>query len=483
MANLITNYEAIKSKITNIDNNITKFTVSGVHSSLANALRRVSLSDIPIVSFDDTYHDDTSQNKIRIYKNVSSLHNEFIAHRISLLPICMYKSDRIKIVANYNDQTSLINYSFKNPELLPVFSLNIKNDIETRVKYKINNPDNNIDILTKYFDLKDEDDVNEIKKFIIPDYDTGDYVLLHRLKPNTGSDDVQETEELSIDMELTIGTGYENARYCPVGTITYEFDKDKQDVIDKKFSMYIENLKKQREIEGLPPFKDTDITQYHNSYNLLDAERIYAKNKFGDPERINFCVESVGNLESNQIVYDMITLIELKSIILMNMFKWDETSNTFKVNENRIRRIINETNGFVEVYIKNEDHTIGNLISSYLKRLFIIDKVLGEQCTFATYKMPHPLEELIVIIIGIDNKKSFSKLFSQYALPLATEPMDIAINLIILSINAYLSKVAILKKNWSEITSIHNTSFDILNNQQLTNINYDVRTRFRSLDF
>jgi DNA-directed RNA polymerase subunit L/DNA-directed RNA polymerase alpha subunit len=483
MAKLITNYEAKKSKITNVDNNVTKFTITGVHPSLVNALRRLCLSAIPVVGFDDTYHDDTNENKINIHKNISSLHNEFIAHRISLIPICMYKSERIKIIANYDERLSVINYNFKFPDSLPIFSLNIKNDLDTRITYKINNTDNNIDVLSKYIKLKNESDVDEIHKFIIPDYETGDYILLHRLKPNTGSDDVQETEELSIDMELTIGTGYENARYCPVGTITYEFDKDAQSVIDEKFSMYIENLKKQREIEGLPPFKDTDITQYRNSYNLLDAERIYAKNEFGDPERTNFCVESVGNLESNQIVYDALTIIELKSIILMNMFIWDEKSNTFKVNQNRIKMNINETNGFVEVQIKNEDHTIGNLISSYLKRLFIVDKILGEQCTFATYKMPHPLEEAILIIVGIDNTKSFSKLFSQYALPLATEPMDIAINLIILSINAYLSKVAILKKNWSEITSIHNTSFDIINNTYLTDIKYDVRTRFGSLHF
>jgi len=483
MSKLITKYKAEKSKINNVDNNITKFTLSGVHSSLANALRRVCLSSIPVVGFDDTYHDDISQNKIIIHKNISSLHNEFIAHRISLIPVCMYKSERIKIVANYDSTSSLITYSFKFPEKLPTFSLDIRNDIETREQYKISNPDNNIDVLTKYIKIKDESDANEIHKFIIPDYETGDYILIHRLKPNSVSDDVQETEELSMDMELTIGTGYENARYCPVGTVSYEFDKDKQEVIDQKFDMYMENLKSQREMEGLPSFKEKDIEQYHNSYNLLDAERIYAKNKFGDAERINFCIESVGNLESNQIMYDTITIVELKSIIIMNMFKWDEKLNTFKMNDNRIKCSINETNGFVEIYIKNEEHTLGNLISSYLKRLFIVDKILGEQCTFVTYKMPHPLEETITIIFGIDKTKSFSKLFSQYALPLATEPIDIAINLMILAINAYLSKVAILKKNWSELTSVVKSSFDVSNNPFLTNIKYDLRTRFGSLDF
>jgi DNA-directed RNA polymerase subunit L len=492
MTSLVQNYEikrsTIDNPIINGDNYVTNFTITGVHSSLANAIRRICLSSIPVVGFDDVYKDDPEENNIKIYKNISSLHNEFIAHRISLIPVCMYKSgETIKIVADYDEETSNIVYNFKFPQNIPTFSLNIKNDNATRQKYKVQNPDNNIDVLTNYIVING-DNSSDINNFIIPDYYTGDYVLIHRLKPNSTSDEQMDAEEIEIDMKLTIGTGYQNARYCPVGTISYEFEKDSPSVINARFDMYMNNLTAQREqvstseTEKLPPFKESDIEQYRNSFMLLDAERIYKKNKFGEPDIVKFCIESVGNLESNQIMYDALTMLEIRSTIIMNMFQWNEKLSTFITN-NRINKLTNTTNGFIEIYIKNEDHTLGNLISSYLKKLFIIDKILGEYCTFATYKMPHPLEETITIVVGIDNSKDYLNLFSRYGLPLATNSTDIVINLIILSINSYLSKVAILKQNWSHITNITTNSFEIANNPILNKFTYDRRNAFNGLEY
>jgi DNA-directed RNA polymerase subunit L len=493
MTSLIQNYDIKRSTVDNPiikgDNYVTNFTMSGVHSSLANAVRRICLSSIPVVGFDDTYRDDPNENNIKITKNISSLHNEFIAHRISLIPVCMYKSgETIKILADYDENTSNIIYNFKNPQIVPIFSLHIKNDNATRQKNKVENPDNNIDVLSNYIVIPG-DNSGEIHKYIIPDYFTGDYILIHRLKPSSTSDEQIDAEEIEIDMSLTVGTGYQNARYCPVGTISYEFQKDTQDVINAKFDMYMNNLTAQREqvstseTEKLPPFKQSDKEQYRNSYMLLDAERIYKKNKFGEPDIVKFCIESVGNLESNQIMYDALTILELRSIVLMNMFQWNEKLSTFDINSNRITKSTNSTNGFIEIYIKNEDHTLGNLISSYLKKLFIIDKTLGEYCTFATYKMPHPLEETITVVVGIDNKKDYLTLFSRYGLPLATNPVDIVINLLILSINSYLSKVAILKQNWTDITKINTNSFEITNIPILNKFTYDLRRAFNDLDY
>jgi DNA-directed RNA polymerase subunit L len=401
----------------------------------------------------------------------------------------MYKSEEtIKILLDYDENISNITYNFKNPQNVPIFSLHVKNDNATRQKNKVKNPDNNIDVLSNYIIIPG-DSSSDVNKYIIPDYFTGDYILIHRLKPSSTSDEQIDAEEIEIDMSLTIGTGYQNARYCPVGTISYEFEKDTEDVINAKFDMYMNNLTAQREqvstseTEKLPPFKLSDKEQYRNSYMLLDAERIYKKNKFGEPEIVKFCIESVGNLESNQILYDAFTILELRSTIIMNMFQWNEKLSTFDTNNNRITKSINSTNGFIEIYITNEDHTLGNLISNYLKKLFILDKTLGEYCTFATYKMPHPLEETIIIIVGIDNKKDYLTLFSRYGLPLATKPIDIVINLLILSINAYLSKVAILKQNWTEITKINKNSFEITKNPILNNYTYDLRNAFKDLNY
>jgi DNA-directed RNA polymerase subunit L len=493
MASLIQNYEIKRSIINNEiiqgDNYVTNFTITGVHPSLANAIRRTCLSSIPVVGFDDTYNDDPTNNKIKINKNISSLHNEFIAHRISLIPVCMYKSgETIKIVADYDEDTSNVEYNFKFPQNLPTFSLNIKNDSATRQKNKVQNPDNNIDVLSNYIVINTENP-SDVNRYIIPDYFTGDYILIHRLKPNSTSDEQIDAEEIEIDIELTIGTGYLNARYCPVGTITYEFQKDTPDVINERFDMYMNNLTAQRdqvstsESEKLPPFKQSDKDQYRNSFMLLDSERIFKKNKFGEPDIVKFCIESVGNLESNQIMYDALTILEIRSTIILNMFQWNDKTSTFAINSNRITKSINSTNGFIEIYIKNEDHTLGNLISSYLKKLFILDKILGEYCTFATYKMPHPLEETITIVVGIDTTKDYLTLFSRYGLPLATNSIDIVVNLIILSINSYLSKIAILKQNWSEITTVKTNSFEIANNPILNKFTYDLRNAFKSLEY
>ena len=72
------------TNISNEDNNTLKFTLSGVNVSLANALRRTILSDIPIVSiYTQTYED----NHCHIDINTSRLHNEVLKQRLSSIPV------------------------------------------------------------------------------------------------------------------------------------------------------------------------------------------------------------------------------------------------------------------------------------------------------------------------------------------------------------------------------------------------------------
>ena len=61
-------------KIENIfeNNNVYHFTLSGVNVSIANALRRIVLSEIPTVVFRTENHDI---NQCIIKKNTTRLHN------------------------------------------------------------------------------------------------------------------------------------------------------------------------------------------------------------------------------------------------------------------------------------------------------------------------------------------------------------------------------------------------------------------------
>ena len=89
------------------------FTLHGVEVSIANAIRRTILSDIPTVVIEtDTYE----KNQCTILVNTSRLHNEIIKQRLSCIPI---HSD---ILRDNEDEKSLVN----NYELV----VDVKNDDE-----------------------------------------------------------------------------------------------------------------------------------------------------------------------------------------------------------------------------------------------------------------------------------------------------------------------------------------------------------------
>ena len=79
-------------KISNVEfnNGELQFILSGsddygFDKSLANAIRRTLLTDIPTVGF--KINEDGKNNDINMILNNSSLHNEMLLHRISLIPL------------------------------------------------------------------------------------------------------------------------------------------------------------------------------------------------------------------------------------------------------------------------------------------------------------------------------------------------------------------------------------------------------------
>ena len=73
-----------------VEEELFKFTLSGLNVSLANALRRTILNDIPItVIHTETYKD----NQCVIETNNTRLHNEILKHRLSCIPIHMKELD------------------------------------------------------------------------------------------------------------------------------------------------------------------------------------------------------------------------------------------------------------------------------------------------------------------------------------------------------------------------------------------------------
>ena len=78
--------------ISNIAHDADKltFTLSGVNHSLANAVRRAILNDIPTLAIDP---EDSDDSKCLFHANSSRLHNEILKHRLGCIPIHMEDLD------------------------------------------------------------------------------------------------------------------------------------------------------------------------------------------------------------------------------------------------------------------------------------------------------------------------------------------------------------------------------------------------------
>ena len=107
--------------------NKIRINITDIPLCLSNTFRRTILSEIPSVAFDDTWYEHESKRYININKNNSGLHNEFLAHRLSLIPIYLYNNntrDILKIKTIFNDATQTREYQF-NSEDIPIFHLYI----------------------------------------------------------------------------------------------------------------------------------------------------------------------------------------------------------------------------------------------------------------------------------------------------------------------------------------------------------------------
>jgi DNA-directed RNA polymerase subunit L len=292
------------------------FLISNIDLAVVNSIRRVLLSEIPVVGF---YGED--EPTIKIPFNSGPLHNEFMIHRIGLIPIHV---DEV-ITETYQDD----DYSFE---------LNIKN--------KTNEITN---ITTEHFTgtYKGRDlTKKELEVLFPPNKATKSHVLITRLRPN---------EHIHVKATAIKRTGKLNASFSSVSLANFFF------------------------VESDKETKD----------NILDKQRNYIKNEYGDPISINFQIESVNGLSYKYLFRKAIDIIiEKLENLIMNL------------NEDKIfiEAVPSCDNSF-NFQIDNEDDTLGNIIQSLLHNKYVRDenKYKSYNCSYVGYICPHPLIHRLIV--------------------------------------------------------------------------------------
>lgn len=325
------------------DNDLLKFTLSGVNVSIANGLRRTIISDIPMFIFRTTPHE---QNKCNIITNTSRLNNEIIKQRLSCIPI------------HIKDATD---FPFKNY----IMEVNVENNTDT-VMF----------VTTENFIIKDlitgkslpESQIREI--FPANDY-TGYFIDFVRLRPKI-SDDLPG-EKLHLTCEFDIGSNKEDGMYNSVSTCSYgnTIDLAAQEAeLARKKQSWKDEGKNEKEIE----FESAN-------WLLLDGKRLFKKDSF------DFSLQSVG-------VHTNSELLNLGCQILIS--KLGELDELIEKDQLEIKNSDSTMSNAFDIILENEDYTIGKILEYFLYTKFYETKTL----TFCGFKKMHPHDNYSIIRIA-----------------------------------------------------------------------------------
>jgi len=343
------------------------FQLVNSHVSYANTLRRIMLVEVPSVGFRAEILKDGSTSDVVIEKNTTAMSNEMLAHRIGLIPIHANPS-------NWQPNK----YEFR---------LNIENNTDKPLDVKV------ADI--EVYERNDDDELIKIPntKFFHPDPITHDTCLLAVLKPKVGNN---SPEVVAFKAKATIGIGRENIRFSPTSQCSYSYTRDNSP--EKIKEIFIKWLDRHKKIDYVELENDKERKElYMREFNTMEAQRCYVTNEKKEPDTFDFVIESVGVFDPFDILIESIRVIEKKCYAYVAIDK-DIPENV------KLQPTKKEARGF-DIYFQHEDHTIGNLFTTWMDENILDPHGLVENSIkFCGYCVPHPLrDEMMMTIIAKDD--------------------------------------------------------------------------------
>ena len=329
--------------------------VHKLKTSFCNALRRIMISEIETLGFRSSYDEDSD---IKIEVNTSALHNEYLGHRISLLPIIYPPKD----ISSY-----------------------VKDKYEFYIDV-VNNKEHPIDVTSKDITILDKStgkmlSETETRKFFPPNPITNDFILINRLKPNKVEG--VDGEKMKAMMKADKGIGKEHSRYTPtcVSVFTNKIDNAKvESALQEKLSKIDQTM------------SADEIKKFSRSFKLSEAQRYFYTDENGEPNIFEFTIESDGRIPPHIILNKAIFVLEDK----LKMFK-SNLHNEEIVTYNNSDCIMDS----YDVLVKDQDYTLGYIIQQYIYQLYQ-DKE-NRDVKYISTSVPHPLENNLLFRISLEN--------------------------------------------------------------------------------
>ncbi len=361
-----------------IDYRTSTFTLSPIHVTYANTLRRLILTGVETIAFRSDMTSTGSTTNVLVKQNDTPMTNEMLADRIGLIPIHItepntWNSEQYIFHLNVSgkaDHTTYVTASdFVVKKIIPL------------MEEKDSNSDEN----------NGGDEKNEIvstEEFFPKHHLTGQTCLIATLQPGSGSNQ----QHIEITAKASKGTGREHARFCPVSQCSYEYTQDNNPQrIEEMFQKWLINAKKISNIDKA----SERYQELQREFNTMQIKRCYKVDDKNEPYSFDFTIESLGILTVEYIVERACEVGQNMCSRYINM----DTGNVPP--EVTITSANCKLIGF-DFLVRGHDHTLGNLLQTWLVQNLIEGD--GEpKITYAGYSVPHPLRDEMILRIGVEN--------------------------------------------------------------------------------
>lgn len=329
------------------ESDVYRFTLSGTNVSLANALRRTILSDIPITVIET---ETEAVNKCIIAVNTGRLHNEILKQRLSCIPIHV-----------------------KNLDELPdkyILEVDYTNDTEN-IMY----------VTTEHFRLRNKESgaylsKEKTREIFPPCILTNTYIDFARLRPQMG--DGLPGEQLKLTAEFSVSNAKQNSMYNVVSKCAYGNTPDRAKIAE----VWEEQDAKFRS-DGV---SREDIDFQKKNFEILDAQRYFQADSF------DFVIQTIGIYDNRELVYKACAILQNKIIDIIQSL--DSDTVAIIASQTTIENCF-------DVFLDNEDYTIGKVLEYILyEKHYMGDKTLS----FCGFKKFHPHDTDSRIRIAFDKK-------------------------------------------------------------------------------